>query len=198
MIMDTETDDDSHPDNIIVRVADISDGRYAQEIVDEMEASARIRGTGISKRTPASIVQKMMEGKAIIAATTDDAWVGFSYVEVWSDGEFVSNSGLIVNPAYRGQGVASAIKKEVFKLSREKYPQAKIFSITTSMAIMKLNTSLGFDPVTFESITREDRFWKGCESCVNYNILVGKQCKNCLCTAMLFTPGGKKIKLEMV
>lgn len=197
MNMDTETDGESHPDNIIVRVADISDGRYAQEIVDEMEASARVRGTGISKRSPAAIVQKMMEGKAVIATTTEGAWVGFSYVEIWSDGEFVSNSGLIVNPAYRGQGMASTIKKEVFKLSREKYPQAKIFSITTSMAIMKLNTSLGFEPVTFESVTREDKFWKGCESCVNYNILLGKQCKNCLCTAMLFTLGGKMAKLEL-
>jgi N-acetylglutamate synthase-like GNAT family acetyltransferase len=190
--MKTEPD---NPDSIIVRVADISDGQYAQEIVDEMESSAKIRGTGISKRSPASIVQKMMEGKAVIATTTEGAWVGFSYIETWSKGEFVSNSGLIVNPAYRGQGVASTIKKEIFKLSREKYPQAKIFSITTSMAIMKLNTSLGFDPVTFETITREEKFWTGCQSCVNYNILLGKQCKNCFCTAMMFTPGEKSANL---
>jgi hypothetical protein len=188
MVMETETDEESQPDSIIVRVADISDGQYAQQIVDEMESSAKIRGTGISKRSPASIVQKMMEGKAVIALTSNGGWVGFSYIEVWSGGEFVSNSGLIVNPAYRKQGVASTIKKEVFRLSREKYPAAKIFSITTSMAIMKLNTSLGFDPVAFEAITGEDKFWKGCESCVNYNILQGKQCKNCLCTAMLFIP----------
>jgi len=196
--MKTETDDESHTDHIIVRVADISDGHYAQEIVDEMEASAKARGTGISKRSPASIVQKMLEGKAVIATTESGAWVGFSYLEVWSYGEFVSNSGLIVNPAYRGRGVASSIKREVFRLSREKYPAAKIFSITTSMAIMKLNTSLGFNPVTFEAITPEEKFWKGCESCVNYNILLGKQCKNCLCTAMLFTPGKKNANPELI
>lgn len=195
--METETDDDTHPDSIIVRVADISDGNYAQEIVDEMEASAKVRGTGIAKRSPASIVQKMMEGKAVIATTVNGDWVGFSYLEVWSNGEFVSNSGLIVNPAYRGQGVAGAIKKEVFKLSREKYPDAKIFSITTGLAIMKMNTALGFDPVTFESITHDKQFWKGCESCVNYDILLGKQCKNCFCTAMLFTPDREKAKLEL-
>jgi hypothetical protein len=188
----TETD---NPDSIIVRTADISDGQYAQQIVDEMEASAKARGTGISKRSPASIVQKMMEGKAVIATTAAGDWVGFSYLEVWSNGEFVSNSGLIVNPAYRRQGVASAIKKEVFRLSRKKYPTAKIFSITTSIAIMKLNTALGFQPVTFDAIAREEKFWNGCQSCVNFDILKSKQCKNCLCTAMLYAPGRMDTRL---
>ncbi len=185
------------PDSIIVRIADNNDIQYAQEIVDEMESSAKIRGTGISKRPPASIAAKMQEGKAVIALTTDGQWVGFSYIEIWAKGEFVSNSGLIVNPAYRERGVAKAIKEKIFQLSREKYPAAKIFSITTSMAIMKMNTSFGFEPVTFENIPREDAFWQGCESCVNYDILKGKQCKNCLCTAMLFIPDQKKVNLQL-
>lgn len=191
------TDSKIEPDSIIVRIAGNNDRQYAQQIVDEMESSARIRGTGISKRSPGSIAAKMQEGKAVIALTTDGQWVGFSYIEIWARGEFVSNSGLIVNPAYRERGVAKAIKEKIFQLSREKYPAAKIFSITTSMAIMKMNTGFGFEPVTFENIPREEAFWLGCKSCVNYDILKGKQCKNCLCTAMLFTPDEKKVNLQL-
>jgi hypothetical protein len=176
------------PDSINVRIADEKDERYAQEIVNEMESSAKQRGTGISKRSPASIVLKMREGKAVIAVTPQGEWVGFSYIEVWSKGEFVSNSGLIVKPHYRNQGVAKTIKEKIFKLSRKKYPEAKIFSITTSMAMMKLNRKLGFEPVTFEGIAQEEEFWQGCKSCVNYDILQAKKCKICLCTAMLFSP----------
>lgn len=180
---------DSIPDgSIIVRVADSKDEQYAQEIVNEMEASAIRRGTGISKRSPESVAIKMREGKAVIAVSTKGEWIGFSYIEVWSRGEFVSNSGLIVKPAYRNQGVAKRIKEKIFRLSRKKYPEAKIFSITTSMAMMKLNSKLGFEPVTFEGIAREDAFWQGCTSCVNYNILQAKERKVCLCTAMLFDP----------
>lgn len=186
------------PDSIIVRVADVNDGQFAQQIVEEMESSARIRGTGISKRSPGSVALKMREGKAVIALTADGQWVGFSYIEVWAKGAFVSNSGLIVNPAYRERGVARAIKEKIFQLSREKYPAARIFSITTSMAIMKMNTGLGFEPVTFDNIVREEAFWQGCKSCVNYDVLQRKQCTNCLCTAMLFTPGRKKANLELV
>ncbi|WP_276480490.1 N-acetyltransferase [Paraflavitalea pollutisoli] len=191
-----DTDSKTEPDSIIVRVADIYDGQYAQEIVDEMESSARKRGTGISKRSPASIVDKMKDGKAVIALTSGGQWVGFSYVEVWANGEFVSNSGLIVNPAYREMGVARTIKEKIFELSREKYPNAKLFSITTSAAIMKMNTRLGFEPVTFDQIVHDEAFWKGCQSCVNYDILRQKQHKVCLCTAMLFSPVQKKVNLE--
>jgi hypothetical protein len=184
------------PDSIIVRYADSNDEQYAQQIINEMESSAKARGTGISKRSPESIALKMRERKAVIALTAVGEWVGFSYIAVWANGEFVSNSGLIVNPLYRRQGVAKAIKEKIFQLSREKYPQAKVFSITTSMAIMKMNTHLGFEPVTFDQLAVGESFWQGCKSCVNYDILQGKQCKNCLCTAMLFTPARKKINLE--
>jgi hypothetical protein len=174
--------------NIIVREAAEPDGVFAKKISDEMEASAIARGSGISKRSPESIHQKMIDGKAIIAVTEDNEWVGYSYIEVWAKGEFVSNSGLIVAPAFRGAGVASKIKEKTFELARKMFPQSKIFSITTGLAIMKMNAKLGFETVTFNEITREEGFWKGCSSCVNFDILSGKKHKNCLCTAMLFTP----------
>lgn len=179
--------------DIIVRVATEEDSQFAETITDEMEASAIIRGSGISKRSPASIIKKMKDGKAVIALTKDNKWVGFSYIEVWSNGEFVSNSGLIVAPVYRGEGIAGLIKNKVFELSRKKYPGVKIFSITTGLAIMKMNAKLGFETVTFNEITGEKEFWQGCKSCVNYSILQNKHCKNCLCTAMLFDPAIKTL-----
>ena len=174
--------------DIIVREAEEPDGRFAQLICDEMHASAIIRGTGISKRSPESIIAKMKDGKAVIAVTSDNQWVGFSYIEIWANGEFVSNSGLIVAPQYRGDGVARKIKEKVFMLARTKYPNAKIFSITTGLVIMKMNAALGFNTVTYNEIVQDAAFWKGCRSCVNYAILKSKKYKNCLCTSMLFVP----------
>jgi hypothetical protein len=181
-------------EDIIVRVATEEDEQFAKIITDEMEASAKIRGTGIAKRSPAAIIEKIREGKAVIAVTTGNTWVGFSYIEIWANGEFVSNSGLIVNPVFRERGVASAIKQRIFKLSKKKYPTARIFSITTGLAIMKMNSRLGFEPVTYNEITHEERFWSGCKSCPNYQILESKSFKNCMCTAMLYTPKESTVK----
>ncbi len=175
-------------ERIIVRPAEAADVIFAKEITDEMEASAIARGSGIAKRSPGSICEKILAGKAVIALTNYGKWVGFQYLEVWEEGKFVSNSGLIVSPEYRHAGVATAIKRKIFQLSRDKYPNACIFSITTGLAIMKLNTALGFEPVTYSEITHDGHFWEGCKSCVNYDVLSGKKRCNCLCTAMLFDP----------
>lgn len=153
-----------------------------------MESSARARGTGIARRTPQSICQKIYDGKAVIALAENGEWAGFSYIETWSNGEFVSNSGLIVNPVYRNKGVASLIKKQVFALARERYPKAKIFSITTGAAIMKMNHRLGFEPVVYGDITRDEKFWDQCKQCVNYPILQANRREKCLCTAMVYLP----------
>src|SRR5215216_1451601 len=152
-----------------------------------MESSAKERGTGIAKRSPEYIAQKMEEGKAVVAITKDGAWVGFCYIETW-EGEYVANSGLIVAPEYRKSGVAKAIKQKIFQLSREKYPDAKIFGLTTGLAVMKINTDLGYEPVTYSELTQDEKFWEGCKSCVNYEILMSKERKNCMCTAMLYDP----------
>lgn len=174
--------------NIIVRVANENDTHYAQEIVDEMASSAKVRGTGIAKRTPEYVANKMLEGKAVIALTTAGKWVGFCYIEAWGHEGFVANSGLIVSPEFRKCGVAKRIKGATFELSRKKYPDAKIFGLTTGLAVMKINTDLGYEPVTYSELTDDDAFWEGCKSCVNYDILMTKNRKNCMCTAMLFDP----------
>ena len=153
-----------------------------------MEASALARGTGIAKRSPEYVAQKMEEGKAVIAVTEQNDWVGFCYIEVWGHEQFVANSGLIVAPAFRKSGVAKLIKHKVFNLSRKKYPEAKIFGLTTGLAVMKINSDLGYEPVTYSELTDDEEFWAGCKSCVNYDTLMSKERKNCFCTAMLYDP----------
>jgi hypothetical protein len=186
-----------------VRIAKPADVKYVYPILKEMEASAKVRGTGIAKRTPQSLCQKIYEGKAVIALGEEGQWAGFSYLEAWGGGEFVSNSGLIVNPAYRNAGVATAVKRRVFVLARTLYPAAKIFSITTGAAILKMNSRLGFEPVVYADITQEERFWEGCKDCVNYPILQAQGRKRCLCTAMLYHPEkeidpmGREVKKAM-
>ncbi|MGE7774397.1 GNAT family N-acetyltransferase [Chitinophaga sp. NPDC101104] len=182
--------------DIIVRAATADDKHYAQTITDEMEASAKARGTGIAKRSPEYVQLKMDEGKAVIALTASGEWVGFCYIEAWGHEKFVANSGLIVNPAFRGHGVAKAIKEKIFELSRKKYPDAKIFGLTTGLAVMKINSDLGYEPVTYSELTDDEEFWKGCRSCVNYEVLMSKNRKNCLCTAMLYDPVEKAKEIE--
>lgn len=174
--------------DIIVRTATYADVDYATIITDEMEASAKARGTGIAKRSPDYVALKMEEGKAVIALTDKGDWVGFCYIEAWGDEKYVANSGLIVAPQYRKTGVAKRIKESIFKLSRKKYPEAKIFGLTTGLAVMKINSDLGYEPVTYSELTDDEQFWAGCKSCVNYDILMSKERKNCMCTAMLYDP----------
>lgn len=172
----------------IIEIADETHLTYAEEICLEMEQSAKARGTGIAKRSPEYIRQKMQEGKAVIALTQNQEWAGFCYIETWSHGEYVANSGLIVKPSLRKSGLAKEIKKKVFNLSRKKYPEAKIFGLTTGLAVMKINSELGYEPVTYSELTQDEAFWAGCKSCVNYDILMSKDRKNCMCTAMLYDP----------
>lgn len=177
--------------HFIVQVANEHFLHHAETICNEMELSAKARGTGIAKRTPEYIRQKMLEGKAVIALSKQGEWAGFCYIETWSHGNYVANSGLIVAPQFRKSGLATLIKKEVFDLSKKKYPHAKIFGLTTGLAVMKINSELGYEPVTYSELTPDEAFWKGCQSCVNHEILLSKDRKNCLCTAMLYDPKEK-------
>ncbi len=169
---------------------------HAEAICKEMFESAKARGTGIARRKPEYVAKKMEEGKAVIALHKDGRWAGFCYIETWSHGEYVANSGLIVNPEFRKVGLAKAIKKRIFELSREKYPKAKIFGLTTGLAVMKINSELGYEPVTYSELTQDEEFWKGCQSCINYDILMSKDRKNCMCTAMLWDPEEKAKELQ--
>lgn len=177
-----------------IQIANTSHQDFAQIICDEMESSAKARGTGIAKRSPDYIKEKMREGKAVIAFTVNGIWAGFCYIETWSHAKYVANSGLIVAPPFRKSGLAKNIKKKIFDLSRKMYPDAKLFGLTTGLAVMKINSDLGYEPVTYSELTQDEAFWAGCKSCVNYEILMSKERKNCMCTAMLYDPKDQKPK----
>ena len=173
---------------INVLVAGADHVKYADEICEEILISARERGTGIARRTPEYVAEKMLAGKAVIAIAEDGRFAGFSYIETWGDKQYVANSGLIVAHGFRGIGLAMRIKTRIFELSREKYPKAKIFSITTGAAVMKMNYELGFRPVTFTALTDDPEFWKGCQGCRNFPILESNEYRMCLCTGLLYDP----------
>ena len=183
LIMDTE----NTVQQITVQIADERFLGYVDTILTTITAAAKVRGTGIAKRSPEYIEQKMKEGKAIIALSGEE-FAGFCYIETWSNKKFVANSGLIVVDKFRGHGLAKRIKRMAFNLSRERYPDAKIFGLTTGLAVMKINSELGYKPVTFSELTDDESFWKGCQSCVNYDILQRTGRKHCLCTGMLYDP----------
>lgn len=178
-------------------VANESHTSFAQEICDEMAVSAKKRGTGIAKRTPEYVKTKIMEGKAVIALHNDGSWAGFSYIESWENENYVANSGLIINPIYRELGLAKAIKRKTFALSIKLYPNAKLFGLTTGLAVMRINNQLGYKPVTYTQLTKDEKFWAGCQSCVNFEVLTMKNHTNCLCTAMIFDPKEDKVTFDL-
>jgi len=170
--------------NFSIQVTDKQHFKYAEEVCDLIKESAKVRGTGIAEREPGYILKKMGNGNAVIALMGDEL-AGFCYIETWSHEKYVVNSGLVVAPPFRKMGLAKAIKKKIFQLARGKYPHARVFGITTSLAVMKINSGLGYQPVTFSELTQDEAFWEGCKSCPNYDILQRNERKMCLCTGML-------------
>lgn len=178
-------------DDFDVMVADASHEVYVDMILQTIEAAASVRGTGIAKRSPDYIARKMMEGKAIIALLGDE-FAGFTYIESWGNKQYVATSGLIVVEKYRHYGLAKRIKEASFSLARLRWPKAKLFSLTSGRAVMKMNTELGYVPVTFDELTDDEAFWRGCEGCVNHDVLMRTGRKYCICTAMLYDPNDPK------
>ncbi|SNR66621.1 Acetyltransferase (GNAT) family protein [Lutibacter agarilyticus] len=174
-----------------VVIANISHIKYAELICETIKESAKVRGTGIAERTPEYITKKISTGDAVIAVE-NGKFAGFCYIETWDNKSFVVNSGLIVHPDFRNQGLAKKIKKKILDYSQEKYPEAKIFGITTGLAVLKINYELGYQPVTFSELTTDEAFWNGCRTCKNYDVLMRTDKKMCLCTGMLFDPKQKK------
>lgn len=175
-------------ENIIIKFADSSDLIFVDHVKNAIIHASEQKGTGIAVRSPEYITGKILEGKAIMAKTEAGTWAGFCYIESWGHNRFVANSGLIVDEKFRGKGLAKAIKSKAFELSQKLFPGAKLFGITTSLAVMKINSELGYKPVTISELTDDEEFWKGCQTCPYYDILVRTKRTHCLCTAMLLDP----------
>jgi GNAT superfamily N-acetyltransferase len=175
-------------EEIEILVAGPEHEKYVDTILTTISEAAKVRGTGIAKRTHEYLTTKMREAKAVIALTADEQFAGFSYIETWGNKQYVTTSGLIVHPDFRGLGIAKRIKDMTFTLARTRWPHAKIFSLTSGAAVMAMNTQLGYKPVTFADLTDDEAFWKGCEGCVNVDVLHRTERKYCICTGMLFDP----------
>ena len=173
--------------NIHILVAAPEHERYVDTILDTIAEAAKVRGTGIARRTHEYLATKMREAKAVIALD-GDRFAGFSYIETWGNKRYVTTSGLIVHPDYRGLHLAKRIKDMTFTLARTRWPHAKIFSLTSGAAVMQMNTQLGYKPVTFADLTDDEAFWRGCEGCINVDVLHRTGRKYCICTAMLYDP----------
>ncbi|MDD5570579.1 MAG: GNAT family N-acetyltransferase [Bacteroidales bacterium] len=178
-------------EKFIIQVATDKHLHYAEIISRYIENASMVKGAGLAKRTPEYISEKMKQNNAVIATTREGQWAGFCYIETFSNNLYIVNSGLIVVSEFRKSGLGKMIKKKIFDLSVERYPNAKIFGLATGLAVMKINSELGYNPVTYSELTKDYQFWKGCESCTNYDILERKQWENCLCTAMIFDPAVK-------
>ena len=182
--------------NIEISIASESHLSYVPEIKEALYEASLQKGTGIAVRSTEYLEAKIKEGKAVIALGNEGLWAGFCYIESWGHNKFVANSGLIVSSAFRGAGLASEIKKRALELSARLFPGARLFGLTTSLAVMKINSGLGYKPVTFSQLTDDNEFWKGCETCPYYDILVRTKRDDCLCTAMILDPSEKKVNGE--
>ena len=181
-------------DGIKVVVADASHEKYVDVILETITDSAKKRGSGIASRTHDYLATKMRERKAIIAlAGEEEEFAGFCYIESWGNKEYVANSGLIVVEKFRNHHLATRIKQTAFTLSRLRWPNAKLFGLTSQAAVMRINTQLGYVPVTFAQLTQDDAYWAGCGTpeeprCKNCDILARTGRMYCVCTAMLYDP----------
>ena len=191
-------------DGIRVFVADASCEKYVDTILDTITNAAKVRGSGIAKRTHEYLTQKMRERKAILALKGEE-FAGFCYIESWENKHYVANSGLIVVDKFRGHHLATRIKEVAFTLSRLRWPKAKLFGLTSSGPVMKINTRLGYVPVPFSELTQDDDYWKGCGTpenpcCINCDVLARTGRKYCVCTGMLYDPAdheGEPLPVEL-
>jgi len=180
--------------DIVITIASEKHIEYVPIIEKALLEASRQKGTGIAVRSSEYLTGKIMEGKSVIAISDSGEWAGFCYIESWGHNKYVANSGLIVSMEFRGIGLAGEIKKRALDLSAKLFPGARLFGLTTSLAVMKINSGLGYNPVTFSELTDDDQFWKGCETCPYYDILVRTKRDDCLCTAMIMDPSQENKK----
>ena len=177
--------------NIKIEFATDGHLKYAGAISLAIAEAAKDKNSGLAHRTPEYIAEKIAAGKGVIALD-GDSLAGFCYIAGWEHDFFVSHSGLIVKPEYRGCGLAKAMKAKAFELSAVRFPGARVFGLTTSPAVKKINLELGYKAVPYKQITRDIDFWMGCFTCTHYETLCKNAFEECFCTAMVYNPNENK------
>ena len=76
-------------EEIRVMVADATHEKYVDTILQTIAEAAKVRGTGIAKRSPEYVATKMREAKAVIALS-GEKFAGFSYIETWGNNTYVN------------------------------------------------------------------------------------------------------------
>lgn len=180
--------DEKVSDEVRILPATTEHLRYVPAIVQLIEDASNEPGAALAKRSAEYVTSKIEHGFAVIALTEDDKVVGFQCLSPWEGDKFVSHSALVVHPNFRRQGLSREIKGQIVELTRKKFPEAIMFGITLSPSVMSLNTAHGFRPVGYDSLTKDDAFWKGCETCPYHDVLLKMQRTVCLCTALRLDP----------
>ncbi|OJV39207.1 MAG: hypothetical protein BGO29_03055 [Bacteroidales bacterium 36-12] len=174
-VEDQKRDISQYQDRYIIKIANQSDFKYLPDIIDEINRSAKERETGIVDRTVGYLKRKINEGFAVIIIDkNNNEWVAFSSLEVWFHDRYVSNTALIVRPKYRGNGLLKILKTRIVQLAKELFPNATLFSLTASPAILKANLQLGYTEVPFDYFRNDELFIEGNESEVDYFQLMNK------------------------
>ena len=181
--------------NLLIKAGDKGDLKFVNEIVELIEKESQVIGAGFAVRTPEYIEDKIRNGLSVVACDRfSGEFIGFIYLETWQHNKYVANSGLVVAEKFRGKGVGTKLKQKAFELSRKLFSDAKLLDLTTSLAVIKINSELGYEPVEYADLTSDDDFWMECETCMYYDVLVRTRRSNCLCEAMLYDPARKKNK----
>lgn len=171
-------------DDVRVRASGALDGGFAEVAARLIDQAAGEHD--IARREPGFLRSKLVSGRAALGLVGDEL-VAFGYWSEWEEGRFVSHSGLVVSPAYRGRGLGRRLKLVLFDSSRSRFPEATLMSLTSSEAVKALNRSLGFRVVPLERLTTDPAFWKGCETCRNV-AEVRARGSRCCCEAMILEP----------
>lgn len=172
-------------DEVVVRPATASDAHLAAAASELIRGAAR--DNDIALRSVEWLRQKIEHERAVVALRAGEL-VGFGYWSEWEDGRFLSHSGLVVRADLRGQGLGRELKAILVAESRRAFPHATLMSLTTSPQVKALNQSFGFRVVPLERLTKDEAFWKGCQTCRNY-AQVRERGERCCCEGMILEPG---------
>jgi hypothetical protein len=175
-------------ESFVIRLATEADAKHLPRIADLLDEGAISRGIGRGRRPDSLMLQKIRENRSIMAFNPEGDVVGFCYIDTWNNDSFVVHNALIVAPKYRDKNLGWLIKEFAFKITRSRWPDAKIFGLTTTQAVMHINSKLGYEPVVYAALPQDERFWNGHSNCIYYDVLQRSGGRFCLCTAMLYDP----------